>query len=1615
MAGISIYALSVSQSAMAQTVCGDGSPGPVCQIDNAGALGSIVGTTGTATVINNSGTITGTPAISQGGSVVLVVDNQAGGVIDGDGGNAIEGQQKINFSVHNAGTINGDVVFDDVLLAPPMFGGGSIVSYISDGGTLNGDLQLGQANGYSSAAFFQRGADDGVTGTISAGSGVDIYFKSYSTTQSVALGQYVLPATFEVEGYEVLGSGTTLTLTGSGVTTLFAGDGHVVNDATIGLLDTSGLYPAGVTVVPSAIGYYQPYAALYRREQIPLGQANSFLVVPYGNALASFTNNGVVNGDIILATASFTNNGTINLASNGPGTAITSAAGQPFLFSNSGSIVMSDNGARPAHVAMLAEFFEGTDYAVRLQTAIDETAPQQVNITNLASGTISGGLSFSGVASEFAFVNDGTISIGDNPFEIDRAVQINLGGFSAALDPAFQEDVVADSVSIVNTGTLDGGLEADVTTHAFTFNNSGNINADTSDPYAEALNLSTDDWPDTPGGEDVNEADTFDFLNSGTITGSVELEADATLVTITNSGSITQALRPGHTAYVNPEAADTLSLEQETTLDGEVVFTNTGTISNADLGGGAVLIDLEAGSLSSGIPEAANANGTVTVTNSGSIVASGGSYLTAPPYNGLPAGQVQVDFAIALGIGVDAEGTGSVTITNQAGGVIDARGTPHLGDPAGPQALDPGAALAVAVAADEVTFTNEGTLYGAAGGSLVTPANVLLVPIGMDGLDFEGVIGGAIDTFGSVDTITNGSGGVINGGIALRQGNDTLTNEGTITGNIFLGSGDDLIENYGTVDGDLDLGDGNDIFIQAWDATFTGTADGGAGTDTFVLDLDGSTANDTVDLAIYDQLVNFEVLETRGTGGGVSGGSGDDNVNNTGTLNGPVDLGEGDNQFTNASGGTINNDVTAGSGSDTVSNEGTINGSVDLGDGDNQFTNASGGTIAGDVQTGTGNDSLQNQGTIEGDIVLDGESTPAPVQTLALMAVTPAPTGGDDVLTNEGDVTGSIYAGGGNDKLTNSGSVGGDIDLGDGDDELILEGDWAIGGNVIGGEGTDAVKVTFADATSEDDLPVLDLSGFDGVEQFEVNGGTGKIGGEATFEEVNVNSGRLIGAADSVITGDVNVGSGGTFGSAGTVAGDISVASGGTLSPGASPAVMTVIGDVSLASGSITTFEFVPAPGQSDQLLIDGNLTIASGAVLNLTGDRPLTPGTPYDMIVADSIDGEFTIGTWDKSAVQGFLRYVDGATSDQLQLVGTFVAPAGTGPQAIAAVNYVNSLLISGEVSSALLDAIPVLLDSDGYASATAFGLLSPEPYATASQLGVEHGLSLSKTMRSGTASSPHDEARLFAFADGFGNWRSLKSNADLGTSRARSDGYGLLGGLGFGSRNGSIAAFVGYVDSQQRIRALGARTDADGMVAGLHGQLAAGGFNLAATIAYDWSDAQTDRAVPGNGAVSSSGYDLNSLVLDATIGYSLPIGGDWTLQPQAGLTHVSTKRGATSETGSAAFSLDIEKERAKATFADAAVVLRGGQNEDATFEPWIQLGVRQQLDGKHVSATAGFVGMPGTFTVFGAPRKATVMTAGAGFSARLADGVKVFASYQGEFGGGTGTQVGGGVQIAF
>nr|WP_218821446.1 autotransporter domain-containing protein [Sphingomonas laterariae] len=715
-------------------------------------------------------------------------------------------------------------------------------------------------------------------------------------------------------------------------------------------------------------------------------------------------------------------------------------------------------------------------------------------------------------------------------------------------------------------------------------------------------------------------------------------------------------------------------------------------------------------------------------------------------------------------------------------------------------------------------------------------------------------------------------------------------------------------------------------------------------------------------------------------------------IDNGGTIAGDVTLDNGGDRFVQRANAHLDGLVDGGAGTDLLVFE--LNGGVVAPD-FTQFVNFEDYAVTGTGILSTGADlPFETLGLAGGSFTVASGS-----ELRTSGAVTLRGREGDQTIVNDGAIAGAVETGAGNDSFTNNGTVGGAIDLGGGNDRYIAS--YAeMGGRVAGGDGNDTLSLRFAGTAQ---APILfNPSAYSGFETFETMAGVAAIDGPLAFQSLLVSGGRVIGRVGSTISAPrIVVAPDGTFGSAGTVVGDIAVA--GTLSPGASPGTMTVSGNVSLAAGSTSLFELTTSI--SDQLLISGTLAISDGATLALTGDRPLTPGTALDLIIADGgITGSFT--SISQSSTFGFVRQ----TADRIQLLGQFLN-AGLPRQTAASVDYVNAVLVAGQASPALLAALPLLLTPSGETNGAAFALLNAEAYASATQIGVEHGLTVAKAGRISFA-QPRQAEGWFGFGQVLGNQRNLDGNAQADIAQADVDSYGLLGGIGHSSGPVSIGGFVGYLDGDQKIARLGASTDAGGVFAGVVGRYAEGAFSANLLISYEDGTAKTSRALPGQ-RTARADYGLSSWIADAAISYSFPVASHWALSPRMGFTYVSTRRGRATERDGGVFGLAVAATTLDATFLDGALDLQG---TSGPVRPWASLGLRHQTSGRHSSAVASFTDVTEDFVSYGVTRGKTLATAGAGVAADIGNGVSLFSAYQGEFGdAGAGHNVNVGLRVGF
>lgn len=1219
-------------------------------------------------------------------------------------------------------------------------------------------------------------------------------------------------------------------------------------------------------------------------------------------------------------------------------------------------------------------------------------------------------------------------------------------------------EIASGLAAFENRGTLTGGFSAMVADFA----NAGSISS---------ASAAESDFPDA--GVQIYSRDEVTFANTGQIANGVELAASG--MTVTNGGAITGGNEYGAAALdmvLNAPDFDvddrdrvlTASLVNSGTITGtgtavrayanpyyypynpyhltwpsvaSVVITNTVT---GVISGGGIAIDVGSGALT------LDNAGTVSVLPSDSDSADRASR-PALAYAVVTSGDVAatirnigtLDGALWLGGGDDlVENAGSITrpvflgagndtfiqhANAVLGGTVDGgEGIDRFVVLAnGDSALDAGQIVRF----EQLAQTGTGTVRYS--GSFEADT------IELQGGTLAVEAGRTLATAGPV-TVTGGISGV------------NVLNRGTIAGALVLGAGNDSFsEHAGSLArGGVDGGAGVDLYrvVLAGDRTGIGARTGfeqlsveGTGTLTLALDQDfQSVALAGTNLtAVFggftigrvDGSHAAEQVVLDGDAALVALGAGNDALSlGSATLAGRYDGGTGSNALRFAAQGPVTLTGTA-TGFETLSlaggelnvagTLGSAGASLAFVDGTQSLVIAASGTLAGTVNLGAGDDSFRLAaggmlaGTIDGGAGIDTATLETGASGFKLSA---GQIAGFENLRGEGAGTltladgafafDSMTTGGGLAIGRNATLAAGRVALGGAGGTLAIAGQFA--GSIAGGAGTDVIEVSGNAA----------FAAISDVEALRMSAGLATVSGRASLGAITLNGGRLVGLAGSTITAPtIEVAQGAVFGSAGTVNAAVTVV--GTLSPGASPGTMTVNGDVALAGTSVSVFEITPT--FSDSLLVNGNLAIAQGATLQILADQAVTPGRSLDLITATGgITGSFST-IIKPASLFGFVVQRAGTIS----LLGQFLNDPAYSGQVRSTIDYVNTVLVSGAATDAFLTAVPALVSGAGVTDQAAFAQLSPEAYASAGQIAVEHGLELAATGRSDTFAAPADLAgnmpRAFTFASALGSTRTLERGAD-GTTQAHTNGYGFLGGLGWGGSQWSIGGFVGYLESRQTLAGRGASTEVDGIVAGIHGRWNAdSGMGVKATIGYSGGKASTRRALPGGSNLTASGdYDLTGWTGDISVDYAVPLGRDWTVRPGIGVTAIRTTRDGVGEAGGGAFALDVVRERDHAVFVDGAITFQGGQRQGAALRPYLSIGMRYQVDGRTPYALAALGGGSYGLQSAGAARAPLLATATVGTDLALSSRLSLFGALSGASGD-TDNQAGArtGLRLAF
>jgi uncharacterized protein with beta-barrel porin domain len=1375
----------------------------------------------------------------------------------------------------------------------------------------------------------------GVSGTIDGGAGSDLYVHALRTTGTVTLGA-LKAANFEQDGVRALGSGTVATIAAAtpvASDVYLSGDGSIINKATI-----NGSVIAG-----------QPY----------------FDAIASTTTLASFHNQGTIRS-FSGSTQRFANGGAIGLDTL-EATAVAISQAGALDFSNSGQITNAPEARYGGFYYPYYSYYSQPLPAVSLDTQDAQTI--------LNSGQITGGLAATantaGLAQPITAVptigmtNTGTITGGTliDTIALDLATRDGAGSALAAVTLTNSGTIQTRAVSGIGVALTASNDASKAGQTAVVLNNSGTIRANgggtytaaTTDPYHARISFT-----DYSAGVSVGGTAVTKIAVTNAAGGVIEATGAKSVALLSFDGDLTLAnagaIRGGGGTSLDTDDALTNVIGSPylagaiQTLGGNASISNTGTITGSIALGG----------------------GSDTVENRGTI--TGNVFLGAGD-----DGFLEQANAILTGTVDAGEGNDTLTIDATGGGTVN-------GD----------------------QFVNFERFNQTGTGNVSYLGNFRFDTISLSGGAVTVAAGQMLSSNGpttltgsdAAETVLNN--GTIVGSVALGGGNDQLVNNGAILGSVSLGAGDDqFVEGVGSrVTGTVDGGAGNDLYtvMLAGNRAGIGQRTGferlgvqGSGTLTMTLDQDfqsvalgGTNLNLSLAGRSVDAVTGSDAAETLAVDGdiaSVSLGGGDDTLalgaarasgnydggtgNNTlrFTAAGPVTLAGTATNFGNVSlagnaltvTGTLGSADTAlafgaGNQSLTIARGGALAGTIDLGDGDDSFRLAAGATLIGTVDGGAGNDTatIELAGTRTLNSRLLGFETLAtegtgPLSIAAPVAFTTVNANTDIAIVATGSLTATqVRFGADDNRLTIAGRFAGSVDGGAGVDTLAVSG------------GSEASPILFGTISN--------------VESYTQSGGFARV------------------QAGSIITApQIVVHHGATFGSAGTVSGNVLIA--GTLSPGASPGTMTVNGNVTLASGSTSVFEL--SPTVSDKLVVNGAVAIGSGSTLQLVTSGTLRPGTSYTLITAtNGITGGYTT-VLKPTDLFGFIVQ----RVNEIDLLGEFIDPGNLGAQVGRSISYTNRTLQAQAPNSTLFEALPALLTGAGASNPQAFARLTPEPYASAIQMSVDNALVLVDAARGPAFAAAGEAPRAYTFASALGQWHRLGEDVGAGTSAAHTQGYGFLGGIGYGEGTWSVGAFGGYLNNRQTVGALAARTKADGAVAGVQGRLrSAGGVGLNASVIYDGSRATTSRVLPVGSALGD--YGLHSWIGDVKASYEIGLPGDWVLTPQFGVTYLRVTRSGVAETGNSPFALTVARNRHVAGFADGAVAFGRGETPVASFRPFVSFGVRYQIEGRRTDAVAGYAGGDLDLEALGARRTRLVGTASGGISYRLKNGLDIFAT---------------------
>ncbi|MDF8364590.1 autotransporter outer membrane beta-barrel domain-containing protein [Achromobacter anxifer] len=266
--------------------------------------------------------------------------------------------------------------------------------------------------------------------------------------------------------------------------------------------------------------------------------------------------------------------------------------------------------------------------------------------------------------------------------------------------------------------------------------------------------------------------------------------------------------------------------------------------------------------------------------------------------------------------------------------------------------------------------------------------------------------------------------------------------------------------------------------------------------------------------------------------------------------------------------------------------------------------------------------------------------------------------------------------------------------------------------------------------------------------------------------------------------------------------------------------------------------------------------------------------------------------------------------------------------------------------------------------------------------------------------------------WAQVFGNWSTFGGDSNA-SSVSQSSGGLFVGGDGAVGGGWRLGGAVGYTGTHNSISDTSSRSSVDSYTATMFGgrsfQAGPGNIRFMAGAAYTWHDIDTKRDVVAgslNQRLKSS-YNASSTQLFTELGYKLPLGDAYTVEPFAGLAWNQLRtRGFEESGGTAALRGSSSTDDVTST----TLGLRGGWqfgSDQAPGRLTATLGWRHAMGDVKPRQELAFDG-GSTFSVTGVPIARDAAVLGLGAEMAITRNTTAGISYDAQFGGGNRQQSG-------